>query len=174
MKGPALPHPPLPTQVKRDLARLVESEALGEGFFATAARLSGNDLERRAWGSLRDLEIQTQAGVRSFLERAELPGRAQNRLASTAGVSGATGLRLTPFRTRLKVIRHGTDRYLPAFHRLADHYSGTEHAAFFDYVVAHELAIISFTTDALAEERQALDPVLRLLDQPVPGVNDDL
>jgi hypothetical protein len=164
-----VPHPQLPTQVTRDLARLVESEALGEGFFTAAAHLSVSEQERRAWGALRDLEVQTKAGVTSFLERAELPGSATNRLASTAGVSGATGLRLAPFRTRLKVIRHGTKRYLPAFQRLADHYAGTEDARFFDYVVEHELAIISFTTGALAAERQALDPVLRLLDRPVPG-----
>lgn len=165
-----MPHPPLPTQVTRDLARLVESEALGVAFFATAAHLSITEQERRAWGALRDLEVQTNAGVSSFVERAELPGGARNRIASTAGFSGGTGLRLVPFSTRLKVIRHGTKRYLPAFQRLAEHYTGTEDAMFFNYVVQHELAIISFTTKALAAERNALDPVLRLLDEPVPGL----
>jgi hypothetical protein len=38
--------------------------------------------------------------------------------------------------------------------------------------VQHELAIISFTTRALAAQRNALDPVLRLLDEPVPGLAD--
>ncbi len=165
-----MPHPPLPTHVARDLARLVESEALGEAFFATAAHLSINEQERRAWSALRDLEVQTNAGVGSFIERAELPGSARNRVASAAGFSGSTGLRLVPFSTRLKVIRQGTKRYLPAFQRLAEHYAGTEDAAFFDYVVQHELAIISFTTDALAAQRNALEPVLRLLDEPVPGL----
>jgi hypothetical protein len=165
-----MPHPPLPTQVTRDLARLIESEALGVAFFATAAHLSVTEQERRAWGALRDLEIQTNAGVSSFVERAELLGGAKNRIASTAGFSGATGLRLVPFSTRLKVIRQGTKRYLPAFQRLAEHYTGTDDAMFFNYVVQHELAIISFTTRALAAERNALDPVLRLLDEPVPGM----
>ncbi len=165
-----MPKPPLPTHIKRDLARLIESEALGVAFFATAAHLSLTEQERRAWGALRDLEIQTNAGVSSFVHRAELPGGAGNRIASTAGFSGATGLRLVPFTTRLKVIRQGTNRYLPAFQRLAEHYAGTEDARFFDYVVQHELAIISFTTSALAAERSALDPVLRLLDEPVPGL----
>ena len=68
------------------------------------------------------------------------------------------------------MIRHGTKRYLPAFQRLAEHYTDTDDAPFFDYVVRHELAIISFTTNALAAERNALDPVLRLLDEPVPGL----
>ena len=164
-------HQPLPTQVTRDLARLVESEALGEAFFATAAHLSISEQERRAWSALRDLEVQTNAGVGSFIERAELPGSAKNRVASVAGFSGSTGLRIVPFSTRLKVIRHGTKRYLPAFQRLAEHFAGTEHATFFDYVVQHELAIISFTSDALAEQRNALEPVLRLLDEPVPGLS---
>ena len=164
-------HPPLPIQVTRDLARLVESEALGEAFFATPAHLSISEQERRAWSALRDLEVQTNAGVGSFIERAELPGSAKNRVASVAGFSGSTGLRIVPFSTRLKVIRHGTKRYLPAYQRLAEHFAGTEHATFFDYVVQHELAIISFTSDALAEQRNALEPVLRLLDEPVPGLS---
>ncbi len=33
---------------------------------------------------------------------------------------------------------------------------------FFDYVVQHELASVSFTTSALAAERNGLDPVSRL------------
>lgn len=159
----------LPRPVTRDLARLVESEALGEGFFGTAAKLSRDAQEHRAWEALHQLEVQTKAGVRGFLERAQLPGEARHRLASTAGVTGATGLRPAPFSLRLKVIRQGTHRYLPAFQRLAEHYAGTDEARFFDYVVQHELAIVAFTTDALAGERRALDPVLRLLDEPVPG-----
>ncbi len=166
-----MPHPPLPTQVTRDLARLIESEALGVAFFATAAHLSITEQERRAWGALRDLEIQTNAGVGSFVERAELRGGAGNRVASAAGFAGGTGLRLVPFSSCLKVIRRGTNRYLPAFQRLAEHYTGTEDARFFNYVVQHELAIISFTSGALAAERNALDPVLRLLDEPVPGLS---
>lgn len=165
---------PLPVHVKRDLARLVESEALGEAMFATAAHLSLSDRERRAWSALRDLEIQTNAGVSSFIERTELSVRSGNRLASAAGVSGATATRVLPFSARLKTVRLGTKRYLPAFRRLAEHYAATEEAKFFDYVVRHELAIISFTTEALAEapteKRNALDPVLRLLDEPVPGL----
>lgn len=51
-----MPHPPLPTSVTRDLARLIESEALGVAFFATAAHLSVTEEERRAWRALRDLE----------------------------------------------------------------------------------------------------------------------
>jgi hypothetical protein len=165
-----MPHQPLPAGVTRDLARLIESEALGVAFFATAAHLSVTEEERRAWGALRDLEIQTNAGVSSFVERAELPGGARNRIASTAGFAGGTGLRLVPFSTRLQVIRRGTKRYLPAFQRLAEHYTGTDEAMFFKYVVQHELAIISFTTRALAAERNALDPVRRLLENPVPGL----
>lgn len=38
-----------PPHVARDLARLVESEALGEAFFGTAAHLGGQEQERRSW-----------------------------------------------------------------------------------------------------------------------------
>jgi len=85
-----------PPHVVRDLARLVESEALGEAYFCTAAHLSSTEQERRGWEALRDLEVQTNAGVSSFIERANQPCPATNRIASAAGFSGATGLRLIP------------------------------------------------------------------------------
>lgn len=161
---------PLPPAIARDLARLVESEELGTSVFGAAARVTRSDRHRRSWNALRDLEIQTNAGVADFIARSGLELKPTNTLARAAGSTGGAGLQLLPYGLQLRAVRLPADRYLPAFHRLARYYEGTEEAAFFDYVVQHELAIIEFTGKALADARGPLDPVLRLLDRGVPGL----
>ncbi len=82
-------------------------------------------------------------------------------------------MQLLPYRLQLRTFGWVSKRYLPVFHRLARHYVGTEEAAFFDYVVQHELAIIEFASNALADARGPLDSVLRLLDGGVPGLTTE-
>jgi hypothetical protein len=163
-----LPSRELPRIVLRDLHRLVESEDLGESLFATAARLSRTDEATRRWRALESLESQTKLGVRRFLDRSGLPVAPTNRLAASAGGIGAWGLRVIPESARVTAIRLGTKRYLPAFERLASYYADTCDAPFFDYVVEHERAIITFTELALARDRNALDGVMRLLERGAP------
>lgn len=158
----------LPTHVLRDLSRLVESEYLGESLFATAAQLSTSEQARTQWRTLAYLETQTKDALHRFLD--QYPAVAPiNRLATGAGAVGAVGLRTLPERSRLTAIRLGTRRYLPAFERLAAHFQRTQYTPFFDYVVQHEHAIISFTELALAHDRNALDPVMRLLERGAPA-----
>ncbi|MEV0295323.1 hypothetical protein [Nocardia sp. NPDC050710] len=158
----------IPASVAADLHRLVESEELGSSFFAAAADRAKSTRHRDAWQALCELEIRTQAGVTAFLERAQPHIPPSNTVADTVGRIGGSGLPLLPYGLQLRAVRETTTRYLPAFHRLASYYENTSEAAFFDYVVRHELAIIEFTSHALADAPAALDPVLRLLDQPVP------
>jgi hypothetical protein len=159
----------LPRSVFRDLGRLVESEDLGESLFATAARLSVTDQARKQWRALERLETQTKLGVHRFLNRSGLPVEPTNRVATGAGAVGGLGLRVIPERARLTAVRLGTRRYLPAFERLAAFYQRTDEAPFFDYVVEHERAIIAFSELALAHDRNALDPVMRLLEHGAPS-----
>jgi hypothetical protein len=159
----------LPRSVFRDLVRLVESEDLGESLFATAARLSTTDKAREQWRALEHLETQTKLGVRRFLDRSGLVVTPTNRLAIGAGTIGGVGLRVIPKRARLTAIRLGTRRYLPAFERLAAFYQRTDEAPFFDYVVEHERAIITFAELALAHDSNALDSVMRLLEHGAPS-----
>lgn len=158
---------PLPTRVVADVRRLVESEELGEAYFGTAARLARSEEQRRCWAALRDLEIRTNRAVARFVDRAELVVASTNRAARAAGTSAGAGGLLIPDAIHLRLLKAGTRRYLPAFRRLADYYRGTDNASFFDYVVNHELAIIAYAEGALRGDRNALDPVLRLLDQPL-------
>ncbi|MEV0062745.1 hypothetical protein [Nocardia sp. NPDC050718] len=157
----------IPTRIAADLHRLVESEDLGSSFFAAAAD-HASSRRRAGWQALHELEIRTQAGVSAFLERADLAIPSTNAMADTLGRIGGSGLHLMPYGLQLRAVRETTTRYLPAFHRLARHYENTAEAQFFDYVVRHELAIIEFTSHALADAPACIDPVLRLLDHPVP------
>ncbi|MEV6060983.1 hypothetical protein AB0L62_13375 [Nocardia asteroides] len=158
----------IPAAVAADLHRLVESEDLGSSFFAAAADHASTSRRRTAWQALHELETRTQAGVSAFLDRTQLAIPSTNAVADTVGRIGGSGLHLLPYGLQLRAVRETTTRYLPAFHRLARHYDNTAEAAFFDYVVRHELAIIEFTSHALADAPASVDPVLRLLDHPVP------
>lgn len=157
----------LPADVLDDVRRLVESEELGEAYFGTAARLARTEAHRRRWTALRDLEIRTNRAVTRFIERTELVVAPTNRAARVVGTGAGTGGLLMPDSVHLKLLKAGTGRYLPAFRRLADYFRETDDAAFFDYVVNHELAIIACADGALRDDRDALDPVLRLLDRPL-------
>lgn len=163
----------LPAPIVSDLNRLVESEEFGTSVFEAAARLTKSDRAQGAWGALRDLETQTNAGVVAFIARSGLALKPTNAAARAAGSSGGTVMHLLPYRLQLRTFGLVSKRYLPAFHRLSRHYEGTEEAAFFDYVVRHELAIIAFASNALAGARGPLDPVLRLLDGGVPGLTTE-
>ncbi len=158
----------IPPRIAADLHRLVESEDLGTSFFAAAADHASSTHHRDAWHALHELEVRTQAGVTAFLERTHPRLPVTNAVADTLGRIGGSGLPLLPYGLQMRTVRETTTRYLPAFHRLASYYENTVEAPFFDYVVRHELAIIEFTSHALADAPAALDPVLRLLDQPVP------
>jgi hypothetical protein len=163
----------LPPPIVCDLNRLVESEEFGASLFETAAKLTRSDRTQCAWSALRDLERQTNAGVAAFIARSGISLEPTNAVARVAGFSGGTGMQLLPYRLQLRTFGLVSKRYLPAFRRLARHYEGTEEAAFFDYVVRHELAIIEFASNALADARGPLDPVLRLLDGGVPGLTTE-
>jgi hypothetical protein len=163
----------LPSPIVCDLNRLVESEEFGFSLFETAAKLTRSDRTQAAWSALRELEKQTNAGVAAFIARSGLALEPTNAVARAVGSSGGTGMQLLPYRLQLRTFGLVSKRYLPAFHRLARHYEGTEEAAFFNYVLRHELAIIEFASNALADARAPLDPVLRLLDAGVPGLTTE-
>ena len=163
----------LPPPIVSDLNRLVESEELGLSLFETAAKLTRSDRHQEAWNALRELEKQTNAGVTAFIARSGLALAPTNTVARAVGSSGGTGMQLLPYRLQLRTFGLVAKRYLPAFHRLARHYEGTEEAAFFNYVLRHELAIIKFAGNALAGARAPLDPVRRLLDAGVPGLTTE-
>lgn len=156
-----------PSRTMRDLHRLVESEELGESLFGAMAEQSDSEKRSQAWELLRRLETQTKCGVQDFIERADLRLSGTHRPARIAGTLGGRALPQLPWRLQLDAVRLGTHRYLPAFRRLAYAYQSSSYSPFFDYVVNHELAIITFTEQATSDGR-GLDDVKRLLDTEVP------
>jgi hypothetical protein len=69
---------------------------------------------------------------------------------------------------QMRFVAGGTRRYLPVFRRLATRFAGSDSSDFFDYVVAHELAIVEFTRRELDHRDDSLQPVRELLGR-VPG-----
>ena len=158
----------LPTPIRRDLHRLVESESLGMAFFGAAAKRAKDDAHRAAWSTLCELEVRTNDGVQAFLTRAAVDLAPTRTLAATVGATAGLGIRVLPDALSWRLLRQGASRYLPAFKRLAHHYAGTSEQAFFDYVVQHELAIIDAAEHAEHGDIRGLEAVHRLLDAPVP------
>lgn len=152
----------------RDLRRLVESEELGESFFHAAATHASQDHHVEAWTALHQLEVQTNQGVRLFIEHSGIKLASSHRLAGAAGTVGGSGLPFLPWHMQVRSVRLATHRYLPAFRRLARDFETSEYRTFFNYVVNHELAIIDFTERAAASNRAPLDAAHRLLDTPIP------
>lgn len=163
----------MPSHVLADVRRLVESEELGESFFRAAANHAREERHVQAWDALHRLEIQTNHGVRRFIDHTGIGLSATQRLAQTAGAIGGSTMPHLPWQMQLKSVRLATRRYLPAFQRLATAFESSEYQVFFDYVVNHELAIIDFTGRALSAQRAPLDAVHRLLDTPVPLPDGD-
>jgi hypothetical protein len=158
----------VPHQVRRDLVRLVESEELGESFFAAAANATIDESRRAQWEALHQLEAQTNRAARDFIEGCELDLKTTNAVAVGMGSVSGTVLHLMPQHVQLASLKLTSKRYLPAFRRLAHYYRATEHSPLFDYVVAHELAIVAFADKARHVNGCALDAVKRLLDAGTP------
>lgn len=136
--------------VARDLALLVASESFGQSLFSLSARLTADPSHRCAWRQLEQLELQTKRGLSTLLHNAGLEHIGHPRVADLVGRASAVGLRCLPWRQQLSVLLSGTARFLPAFLRLQKAYAETRHAAFFAYVVQHELAIADFARAALS------------------------
>lgn len=165
--------PEIPRHVLADLRRLVESEELGEELAATAADHAREERHADAWHAIHRLEVQTNRGVQQFIERTGIQLSTTNRVAEAVGALSGTALTRLPWHIQLNAVRLGTRRYLPAFRRLATAFESSRYQSFFDYVVDHERAIISFTERALTSYRAPLDDLHRLLDRPVPLPDGD-
>lgn len=157
-----------PAQLRRDLRRLVDSEEGGIALFTAAERVSQSEKSREAWHAMGELEIHTNDAVSRFLAMADIPVSPVSTPARIAGTVGGVVLPVVPSAVLGAVFRQGTKLFLPAFRRLAGHYRGTDYGEFFDYVVAHELALVDYATGAQRKDPNALDSVNRLLDAGVP------
>ena len=146
-----------------DIRMLVLSEGFGTQLFAVAERLTVYRRDKQMWDALHALECQTRAAVFNVLGDQVQHFASRDRLARSVGGVTATGLAVLPRRAQMLALVKGTQPFLQCFQRLAGRFAGTEHAAFFDYVLAHERAIADVGRRQLAGEAQPLAAVEALL-----------
>ncbi|WP_131815812.1 hypothetical protein [Mycobacteroides franklinii] len=159
---------PVDGSVRRGLAKLVESEELGESFALTAASHAREERQASAWASIHALEAQTNEETRKFLQHSGIEVNSSNRVAAKVGRIAAPPSVYWPWNVQLRSLRLATRRYLPVFQRLSEDFRGTPYQDFFEYVVDHEVAIIQFIERELDGKPSPLDAIARLLDRSVP------
>jgi len=147
-----------------DMRVLVVSEGFGVQLFGVAERLAHNRRDREVWSALHELERQTRAAVFDVLGEHVHHFVARDKLAGAVGVVSGSGLALLPRRLQMRALIEGTRPFMPPFERLVQHFAGTHRAEFFDYVLAHERAIVQVGRRSLAgDDDSTLAPVEALL-----------
>ena len=147
---------------EKDLYNIYESEILGETLFRFLAGRARDPQRKRKWQALADLETQTKERYLAFVaDKPALSGKPEP--SRFKGYLSGWLFLLLPWRTAMKLLGDGTAPFMEVFTRLRQH-AAPEDAAFFDYVVAHEVAIKAFADAEQAGQENALQPVLDLLD----------
>jgi hypothetical protein len=70
---------------------------------------------------------------------------------------------IQPHRLQMESLVIGTKPFVPHFRKLNAHFADGSRAAFFEYILAHELAIAELGRRALAHDDNPLAPVEALL-----------
>lgn len=147
----------------RSVRILVVSEVFGSEAAAFAERHARNAAQRQIWAVLHELERQTRDAIYDRL------GDTAGRFATAACVANASGtangaaVTALPHRLQMRSLVVATKPFLPHFRKLDRHFAGSRWAAFFHYVVAHELAIAELGRRVLTNHDEPLAPVEALL-----------
>jgi hypothetical protein len=153
----------LAPDVIRHLRVLVVSEGFGVQLFGVAERLARTHRQKQIWGALHELEAQTRVAVLEKLGEDVERFVAGDKLARAVGTASGPGLGLLPHGLQMRALIAGTRPFMPHFERLAHRFAGTPRAAFFDYVLAHERAIVDVGRRCLARDDDELSAVEKLL-----------
>jgi hypothetical protein len=158
-----IPDDLLDPAIIRSVRVLLQSEVGGAQAAAIAERYARNSVERDTWSALLELEIQTRDAVYEHLGDAAAQFGASVRSARAIGaINGATGT-LLPHRWQLHSMVTATKLFVPHFRRLEQHFAHSPRAAFFSYVLEHELAIAEAGKRTLANVENPMEPVEALL-----------
>jgi hypothetical protein len=149
--------------IKRSIAVLVESEASGTAAAAFAERHARCPRERAVWAALYELEEQTRIAVNEHLGDTAAQFGFSQRLGNALGPAGGAAVAVMPHRVQMRSLVLATKPFLYHFRKLKAHFANSPHAAFFDYVLAHELAIAELGRGVLAHTENPLAPVEALL-----------
>jgi hypothetical protein len=158
-----MPDDLLDRAVVRSVRVLVASEVGGAQAAAFAERHARNAAERAIWAALHELELQTRDAVFEQLGDAAARFTTTGRVATTVGGANGAAVTVLPHRLQMRSLVVATKPFVPHFRKLDRHFAGGPRAAFFHYVLAHELAIAELGRRALTHDEDPLGPVEALL-----------
>jgi hypothetical protein len=147
----------------RSVRILVMSEVFGTEAAAFAGRHARNASQRQIWAALHELERQTRDAI--YEELGDTAGRFATaaRVANASGTANGAAVTVLPHRLQMRSLVMATKPFLPHFRKLHRHFAGGPRAEFFNYVLAHELAIAELGKRVLTHHDEPLAPVEALL-----------
>jgi len=158
-----MPDDLLDRAVIRSVRVLVGSEVGGVQAAAFAERHARNGAERAIWAALHELELQTRDAVYGQLGDAAARFTTTERVANTVGTGNGAAVTVLPHQLQMRSLVLATKPFIPHFRKLDQHFADGPRAAFFHYVLAHELAIAELGRRVLAHDEDPLAPVQALL-----------
>jgi hypothetical protein len=149
--------------VVRSIQVLVGSEVGGVQAAAFAERHARSAAERAIWAALHALELQTRDAVYQQLGDAAARFTTTERFANTVGTANGAAVAVLPHRLQMRSLIMATKPFVRHFRKLDQHFAGGPRAAFFRYILAHELAIAELGRRVLTHDDEPLSPVQALL-----------
>jgi hypothetical protein len=149
--------------VVRSVRVLVGSEVGGVQAAAFAERHARNAAERAIWAALHELELQTRDAVYEQLGDAAARFATAERVSNTVGTANGAAVTVLPHQLQMRSLVVATNAFIPHFRKLDQHFADGPRAAFFRYVLAHELAIAELGRRVLTHDEDQLAPVEALL-----------
>lgn len=149
--------------IARSIHVLVGSEVGGVQAAAFAERYARNAAERTTYAALHALELQTRDAVYQHLGDTAARFAATGRFAAAIGIANAAAGTVLPHRMQMRSLMLATKPFVRTFHKLDQHFANSPYAAFFHYVLAHELAIAESAGRVLAHYDDPLAPIEALL-----------
>jgi hypothetical protein len=149
--------------IARSIHVLVGSEVGGVQAAAFAERHARNAAERTTYAALHALELQTRDAVYQYLGDTAARFAATERFATAVGTANAAAGTFLPHRMQMRSLIMATKPFVRTFRKLDQHFADSPHAAFFGYVLAHELAIAESAGRVLAQDAHPLAPIEALL-----------
>jgi hypothetical protein len=138
-----------------------KSSALKQRHSPNAMRITRRNA--KIWAVLHELERQTRDAIYDRLGDTAARFATAARVANASGTANGAAVAVLPHRLQMRSLVVATKPFLPQFRKLDRHFAGSPSAAFFHYVLAHELAIAELGRRVLANHDEPLAPVEALL-----------
>lgn len=149
-------------EYKKDLQSIHESEVYGSAVFKSAAQLTWNDIRKKKWLRLKDLEDRTLESYLAYMKETEQV--ITNPMGwDLKGYAEGAALGLLPWPIAMKQLADGTLPFQEKFLRLKNNAIEERDKKFFGYIYAHEKAIEFFALKELSGGENSLTAVEHLL-----------